>query len=355
LKLAILTRPDFRSPRVLAESLQSQLRRIGVDSTIFTDLPALARLQPYLHAKGSIRFHFWIRQKAAHFFSDQRLFRALREFDAIVISECSPNAFWRKLYDIERFRAIVQKPVLLHEVFYLGNAPFQLERLKHAGDTGLERYDWHLAVSPVTEIRTRTNENWSPIGLDLSDQGILPVPRREFLAVVDFAQAGYESMRVEQIRVLDALGIRTIVLDREYSRSEIRAIYAQAAVFFIQFPESFGVSIAECLASGASIFSADENWPMSWRLNEERGETTRETLPDLFHVYSDARDLQVQLATMQANYDLVQTPVDVAARFKDIYPTFFYGDVAQVETVVKRISSGALGPRHQDPARPIAE
>lgn len=333
MKIAILTRSDFRSPRLLADSLRTALGKIGVESVVFPELAAVSRLQPYARIRRTTRFHFWLRRKLRTMVDDRLLLRRLREFDAIVVCECTPNAFWKDLYDIEKLRNLTGKPILLYEVYYLGNAPSQIERLKAAGDPLAERYDWHLAVSPVTEIRLPDREGWSCIGLDLTDQRLNPNPRKEFVALVDFLQPGHEESRAEQIRVLKELGIRTIELEGEYSREAIRELYSQAAVLFIQFPEAFGVPIAECLANGTKIFAPDERWPMSWRLLQD-GE---EQLPDVFTVYSSADDLKARLTSLRDSYDLVSSPCEIAEAFKSLYPTFFAGDRTELQSVIERI------------------
>lgn len=183
LQIAILTRPDFRSPRILAESLKHQLRTFA-EVKIFYNIDVLNRLVSYKGSKFS--FHFWLKKKIGNYLSDKRILEQLKEYDAIIISECTPNCFWKNLYNIERLKEIVKKPILLYEVYYLGNAQTQLEKLRKLRDPGIDRYDWHLAVSEITETRGVPGKGWSCVGLDLSYTLLKPQSKKEFVALVDF-------------------------------------------------------------------------------------------------------------------------------------------------------------------------
>src|SRR5690606_39168146 len=142
----------------------------------------------------------------------KRLIKRLKSYDAIVISECSPNGFWKDLYQVEKLKLIIKRPVLFYEVYFLGNAPTQMVSLRQSGHSLTERYDWHLAVADVTEIRTLTNESWSCVGIDLTHTALKPTPKDEFIALIDFSQSGYEHFRDEQLNVLHDLGIKTVIL-----------------------------------------------------------------------------------------------------------------------------------------------
>src|SRR6185312_11022975 len=243
--VAILTRPDFRSPRVLADSLKDQLERHGAAVKIFYEINLLNRLVSLRDSQLS--FHFWFMKKLKNYLTDKKLLKKLREFDAIVISECTPNAFLKRLYNVEKFKKIIKKPVGLYEVYYLENAPTQIDFLKKNNNGLSNRYDFHLSVAEVTEIKKSLVSDWYPIGLKSESWGLKPLPKKEIIAIVDFVQPGYEIIREVQIKALNKAQIKYITLDRAYSFDEVRNIYQEAAIFFIQFPEAFGVSILECL------------------------------------------------------------------------------------------------------------
>jgi hypothetical protein len=160
LKIAILTRPDYRSPRVLAESLHHQINSLSVSADILFDIDVLSRLFSYKEKAHKYRFHFWIREKFGNCFRDRNLINKLKQYDAIIICECTPNGFWKNHYNIEQLKKITNKPVLYYEVYYLGNAPTQVEKLINECNPTIERYDHHLSVANVTEIKDKSGP-WS--------------------------------------------------------------------------------------------------------------------------------------------------------------------------------------------------
>jgi glycosyltransferase involved in cell wall biosynthesis len=337
IKVAILTRPDFRSPRILAEALKHQVAEAGSEAKVFYDIEVLGRLNSYSETGRVSKFHFWLRKKIVNYFKDKRLIRDLKRFDAVVISECCPNGFWKRLYNVEKLKKILKVPVLFYEVYYLGNAPSQIKKLQQANEPLIERYDWHLAVSATTEIRGTPGKGWSCIGLDLSFSGLKPIAKNKFIALVDFVQPGFEKYREEQLSVLSELGIEVVVLEGSYSLNEIRQLYKKACIFFIQTFEAFGLPIAECLACGVQIFTASSAWPMSWRLDANPQVHSESNLPEIFTVYNSREDLKNKIIQTKKDYVLSETPFKVFNSFIQHYPHFYYGNVREVKDVLQRI------------------
>jgi hypothetical protein len=340
-KIAILTRSDYKSPRILAESLKLQIEQSSAEATIFFDIELLTRLVSYMDSKLS--FHFWLWKKVSRYFSDRKILKQLKRFDAIVISECIPNGFWKRLYNIEKLKTIIKKPVFLYEVYFLGNSPTQIEDLKKAGDSLFERYDAHLSITEVTEIKTKPRDKYFCIGLNLTATGLKPTPKNEFIALVDFQQSGYEYVQVEQLAVLAELNIKTIVLTGKYSIQEIRKLYREASVFFIQFPEAFGLPIAECLACGVQIFTPNSGWAMSWRLDENPGIHEKGELPECFTIYDSKADLAEKLAKFKNYYDLSKTPQKVFDHFIKNYPTYYSGNKNVIQQLLDAIQESQNG------------
>ena len=343
MKIAILTRPADRSPKVLALSLQQMLRRLQVESRIYFDSRMLIRLLPL---GVTPRFHnpFWKRLYARVKFwrYDKTIIKELRQYDAIIFSECIPNVFWKNYYAIEKLRTLTGRPVLIYDVYYLGNAPTQIEKLVENNDPCIERFDWHLAVSEVTEVRSSPEPPWSRIGLDLSLSGLQPDSKKEFLALVDFERSGYESIRKQQIEVLEELGVTYVSLEGDYTIEEIRQLYKQACVLLLQFPEAFGVPIAECLACGAYVATPNSAWAMSWRLDEHPEVHKEGMLPELFLVYRSKDELRDKIRELKQNYKLEQTPQEVFSKFIQYYPYNFYGDLTALRDVIQRIQQHAF-------------
>jgi hypothetical protein len=337
LKVAIVTRPDFRSPRVLAESLKDQLKMQGAEVEIFFEIDLLSRLVSL--KKSELSIHFWLIKKMKSYFHDKRLFKKLRKFDTIVICECIPNAFLSKMYNIEKFKKIIKKPVGLYEVYYLENAPTQIDFLKKNKNGLAEKYDFHLSVAEVTEIKKTIDRNWYPIGLKAQFWNLKPSPKKEIIAIVDFVQPGYELIRETQIKALNKAQIHYVTLESAYSFDEVRNIYQDGAIFFIQFPEAFGVSILECLCCGCQIFTQESAWPMSWRLNENPEIHGEGILPDCFTIYQDEVQLVKELIAFKQNYDLKESPKKVFDNFLAHYPHYYYGNESEVSRLLGDLKS----------------
>ena len=340
MKIAIITREDHSSPRVLAESLQHQLKEAGTESEIIFSLDTLNRLVRF--KDSGLRYHYWFRRKAANWSRDQKILHTLKEADAVVVSECIPNAFWKRLYNIGKLRSILQVPVFVYEVYALENAPTQISTLKKNNDPLQESYDGHLYISPVTEIRERHLSNGFCIGLQAKTWNLSPLPKKELIALLDFVQPGFESHREMQMDILHKAGIPFISLERRCSIDEIRKIYRQVSIYFMQSSEAFGIPILECLCTGAQVFTPDSGWPMSWRLDEAPQIHGNGELPGCFTVYGDEEDLLQKLEWFKKNFDPVETPLRVFGECKKNYPTFYEGDRSELHKWLGSVKKKAV-------------
>ncbi|MGN6802738.1 MAG: hypothetical protein ACTHJN_12630 [Ginsengibacter sp.] len=337
MKFAILTKPGHGSPWVLAHSLKDQFKECGIVAEISTEINALNRLVSLKN--NTLHFHFWLWEKLHNYFADRKTLKWLKNADAVVICDCIPNGFWKRLYNVEKLKKITGKPVLFYEVFYLGNAPTQIQKLQKNGDPLLERYDAHLFVSNVTETKTLPPGNAFCIGLDTGSWNLVPMPKKELVALVDFAQPGYEKYREVQIAQLKKAGVRYISLEKRYSLNEIRDIYRDASVYFMQSFEAFGLPILECLCTGTQIFTPHSSWPMSWRLDDKPQVHGDGTLPSCFTVYEDEEGLAQKLEEFKKNYHPSETPQKVFDSFIKHYPTFYDGNKKAIKGVADFILS----------------
>jgi hypothetical protein len=343
IRLAIVTRPQNSSPRVLAECLALFIPLFGVYSRIFYRINAFKRLLKYSSVSQKYSQFTWLIYKMIFSLGDKLFIRTLKTYDAIIISDCSPAGFLLSTYDIERLRKITGIiPILFYEVYYLGNAPTQLEMLNKNKCPTIERYNWHLAVTNITEIKNEPAPPWSQIGLYLKGTGLRPNIKGQLMAVVDFVRSGYEDYRYEQIQALKELRIPYISLDKKYSIPEIRRIYQQATFFFIQFPEAFGLPIAECLSCGSYIFTPDSSWAMSWRLDKNPLVHGPGTLPECFVVYNGRNELKAKLKEIINDYDLSKTPQKVFDIFIRNYPTYYEANQMEFKDVLRRIERKEL-------------
>jgi hypothetical protein len=343
MKIAILVRPGNNCPMILALSLKKQLEDAGNIVEISDQINMLNRLVSY--KTSQLSFHFWLKEKITNYIDDSKTKALLRRMDAVIISESSPIAFWKKLYNIEKLKAILKKPVLFYEVYYLGNAPTQIITLKKNNDPLEERYDGHLFVSPVTEISKGKPQNAFCIGLLAKSWDLKPLPKKELIALVDFAQPGFEDYRELQIEQLKNAGIKFISLDRRYAIEEIRKIYQRVSIFFVQFPEAFGLPILECLCTGAQIFTPDSAWPMSWSLEKTPEVHGKGILPPCFTIYEKEDDLLKKLLLFKEGFDLLKTPETVFNTFIKNYPTFYGGDSMELTRCLKFLEAAIQLPK----------
>jgi len=332
MRIAILTRPDFRSPRVLADSLKLQLEKEEVQVEIFDSINILNRMVSFRNSKLS--FHFWLKRKLINYFSDWTKIKKLKNFDAIVVSECAPNGFFKQLYNVEKLKERVKKPIGFYEVYYLGNAPTQIQFLEKNNEPLLDRYDFHLSISNVTEIKGTDSNNWYPIGIKGESWNLKPLQKKEIIAIIDFEFPGNEKIRKIQINALNKAGIKYISLESSYTIIEIRKIYQQGAIYFMQSFEAFGLPILECLCSGCQIFTQESWWPMSWRINANPQIHGGGTLPECFTVYHNEEQLVKELKAFKDNYDLVVSPSKIFEIFLAHYPNFFLGNNAEMKRLI---------------------
>lgn len=340
MRIAIIVRPDDASPKVLAVSLQRMIKKCDVECDIFFNHGFLMRRVPLLgkfRQRG--RLYFTLRRYLKHYLDDKKLLSTLKTYDAIVVSDCEPNGFWKHHFGIEKLKKLLKKPIAFHEVYYLGNVPTHVNKLKSQGHPTMERYDWHLAVTDVTEIRTSPNPPWSLVGLNLEGEGLDVGHKKEFFAIVDFERKGYEKYRDEQIKALDNIGLPYVAFEERMPMDEIRDYYKRASLIFLSFPETFGVPIAECLACGTAVFTPSSSWPMSWRLDEDPKPNSIGNLPDCFIEYENLEKLEMLLLEFHQNWDKEKVPKCIRGLFLETYPHFFYGNFNGVKEFLKIVDT----------------
>jgi hypothetical protein len=122
------------------------------------------------------------------------------------------------------------------------------------GIGGLNRYDWYLVVSVLSECPIPQGpQPYSLVGLNLNDGTLNPQPKGEFRALIDFAQPGHENERSIQIAACERTRTPYTVLEGSYSLEEIREIYRQSSIYFVAHRESFGIPICEVQACGSYV------------------------------------------------------------------------------------------------------
>lgn len=339
MKIAVLTRPGECFPNIISRGLSDSIRNSGHEAEVFDQaIPTLMRILPYAksprHWRNSL--HYRTYNKLKYRKVDQSLLSTLRKFDLIILSECLPNAYWRNFLAIEELKEYTGKAVLSFTDAYYNNAPIHQNLWFEEVDYKATRFDCNLTISPVTELRSPAGDDWAAIGLNLRHAGLSPVEKDRFFVLLDFQQKGYEAYREQQIKVLQQTGIDYVELKGRYPIEEIRALYRQASMFFLSFPETFGLPIAECLSYGTAIVTPNTGWPMAWRLNQQPMPWGHGELPGCFVSYDNAEDLKNKLIAFKAAYDLKKTPFAINDLYLQHYPTFYDGNDDALQQVLSR-------------------
>jgi len=336
MKVAILRSGKNASPKVLANGLGEMLRELGIHSDAF-DVSLLHRKLPIFRRSRQYAspVHHAI-ARAAHWLPDAGTLAKLARYDIIVLSECCPEAFYKNSLGIEYLRRKLRKPIVLYEVFFLEISPYQVRLLEAEDHFLASRYDWHLAAADITEFRAVPSDErrWSHIGLRIANSNLRHGSKGSFLALLDFARPGNEQVRSDQIRALKELDIEFLELRNpgQYSIHEIRELYNQTSVFFIQHMESFGVPIAEALAAGNQIFLPSDAWAMAWKIGEQN------QLPGVFTLYEDFHQLKERLAAYKLAWKRRETPARVFSDFVRIYPHYYFGDPENLKSSLSRLA-----------------
>lgn len=345
MKIAIFCRPQNASPKVLALSFTSMLTLLDIEYKIF-DIDFLARIRNVF--KSSSRYDSYksrLLEVFRNISDDKQILKELSSYDLIVVSESCPLAFYKDYYDIEKLKKYVKSPLALLEVYYLKNTPYQLDLLVQKKHPTADRYDWHFAVSDITEIKgaPSNQDRWSRVGLRLKEANLTYNTKKDLIALIDFPQAGNEKFREQQIQALKKNNINYIELcnDGIYSIDDIRSFYSQCSIYFIQKIEAFGLPIAELLASGAQVFCANKDWPMSWRMGVDADDKNSpgEYLPDIFTIYDSSDDLERELRSFKENWNSVSTPQKIFDEFIRNYPHFYYGDMPSLALALEHITN----------------
>ncbi len=356
MKIAILGNNKDSFVRPMAEGLQRMLSEIGVASDVFYDghdclksIPAGFR-QYLSDSRGSSLPQNTLR----YFLKEVPRFRSflqrLRPYDLIAIVNSVVEAYLKTFFrdDVLR-RCLPRKPVVLYDVFYLptrgpwgqwlkeGNPT---QGIPEGGNWGMERYDWYLCASVVSEVPLpKGRQPYSLIGLNLNDESLRVEPKDEFVALIDFEHTPDMHERAIQVLACQETNTTYRVLHGRYSLTEIRQIYRSCSIYFVAMRESFGLPICELQASGAYVFTPYSKWcPAHW-LKEDLSQEGPGDLSPNFIVYdNDKETLKREIQRIKANYD----PHKVANTFHQYYPQLFFGDKVELKKFIRMVEEGEI-------------
>jgi len=326
--ISIVYRPGNRSPKVMALQLKERLETLGITVNLIEDIDFLRRLLPILETPKRWKKPIYSRflSKIKNRRKDQVIINSLKCSDAVILSECIPNAFWKGYYGIQELKQIINKPIGLLEVFLLRSAPHFIERLELNNDYSFNLYDFYLAITEKSYTSVTPKQNEFIIGLDLACQIRSKPLIKTFKALIDFKWENDESERQIQLDALREAEIEFEELSGEYSIDEIRKLYSEASLFFIQHFESFGLPIAESLKFGTMVCTPNSGWPMAFRLNKDIQLYGKGDLADCFLHYKSKEDLVTKLNALKSKFVKGDLNTYVVESFKSNYPTYYQGN-----------------------------
>ncbi len=278
------------------------------------------------------------------------LLRCLREFDLIVVVGHSPVAYMRYFFNDEEIRsAIPRTPIVLYDLVYLPTRGDWGRALREGspslgiasgGHFGVERYDWHLCASVVSEWPMPSwPQPCSLIGVDLNDGSLFPEQHGQFLALLDFERPEHSSERNVQRAALQETNTAFIELKGRYTTKAIREIYRRCAIYFIAHRESFGLPICETQACGNYVFTPFGEWcPSHWQ-KEDLLVAGPGRLTENFVVYNNnVSTLVDRINRIRESYD----PWCVRRCLLENQPNLYLGDLDELNAFVQMVRSGRI-------------
>jgi hypothetical protein len=345
MRIAILGNDARGYVKPMAEGLHRMMVNAGVDAHLmydgierFSSVPSPFQQYVRDRSKGSPARNIG-RYLLKEFPSFYPFISELRKFDAVIMVNSIARAFLTDFFCDESIRALLPNvPLVLYDVFYLPTRGPWGKWLKQgnpergvstSGNWGLDRYDWYLVASVVSECAMPAGpQPYSLVGLNLNDGTLTADPKPEFRALIDFAQPGFEKERLIQIAACEKTRTRYTVLEGSYPLAEIRKIYRDSSIYFVAHRESFGIPVCELQACGSYIFTPYGNWcPSHWIKSDIYKEGPGD-LPPNFVVYNnDLETLVRKIETVKRNYD----PQTVFESFLQYHSKYYLGNPTELE------------------------
>ena len=241
-----------------------------------------------------------------------------------------------QLIRMEALRSRIDRPFALYQNYYLATRDKWPEKIRAAGGYGLERFDWYLAASNISEVAlSEQNHPCSVIGHDLREPALHPDGKNDFKVLVDFPQPDHDGFRQRQIQALAKADIAHTVLEGRFSQAQMKQFYCEHSALMLSSRESFGLPIVENQLCGNLIFAAHNRWCPSHYINKSVHQAGEGELGRNFRVYNDDVDLLVeQLLAARENH----SPDQVIQYFGEDYPHLYHGDLQALQACLAAVS-----------------
>lgn len=279
-------------------------------------------------------------------FLNRKRKKQLQACDCIIIVQHCPSAFYKDFKRVETLRKY-NKPIVNYDLNYLPNQGWYKKiKERNPANWGLERYDWYLPASIVTEFALPAGipDIYSTIGFDIRKDDLYP-EQEEFIALIDFARPGYETARAIQIQALQETSTPYIELKGRYTTNDIRKIYRRSCLYFLSFRESFGLPILELQLCGCTIFTPFREWAPAHFLNKDIHKAGTGDLGSNFYVYNNDLDtLKQQIRKLKSTYNAKR----VIENFRNEYPFYYQGNKRTLADFLQKLHNREIHARSHE-------
>jgi hypothetical protein len=356
MKIAILSedKPGFIKP--MSIGLKKMLSELNVESDVYFDGLALLNFSPYNYVRlkiknilkqllNSIDSNRYLPHKVASLSEYEKFKNAMGSYDAIIVVCNIPDSFKKnKLINLELLREQTQVPIVLYQNYYLATRGEWYSKImskpKKEVGFGLERYDWYLAASVISDFPlSKHNHPYNVIGHNIKDEILKPKLQKKFKVLLDFNRKGFEEYRAIQLQALKETNIEYTQLSGRYSQEKIKKIYSEHSALFLSTNESFGLPIIENQLCGNYIFLPFKSWTPSHYINKPIHDSGEGDLGRNFIIYNHKlSELKTLLIQCKDNYNSSEN----YAHFQSQYPQFIAGDLVELNQFVADLSSDKI-------------
>ncbi|MDR2473645.1 MAG: hypothetical protein LBD53_08835 [Tannerella sp.] len=276
-------------------------------------------------------------------FMNRKRKRELQQCDCIILVLHCPGSFYFNLQRIEQLRRRFNKPVVNYDLHFMPNQGWYKKiKQQNVSNYGLERYDWYLPASLVSEyaLPKEIPQIYSHVGFDVKSPSLYP-EQKEFTALIDFERKGYEAERAIQIQALKETNTPYVELKGRYTADDIRSIYRRCGMYFPAFRESFGLPILELQLCGCTIFTPFREWVPAHFLNKSVNVKGNGDPGSNFFVYNnDIEKLKSMIINLKEHYN----PQTVIDRFKTEYPFYYSYNKEEMKSFLQKLQNKEISP-----------
>lgn len=311
------------------------LSRLSLIKVFFSDLYRLLQNIRLKKRKFIYRFFNLL-------FFEMKNKRKIKEADLLIVVNNCPTVFFRnQLTRIELLRKKYNKVIVNYDLHYLPNQGWFGKIKKDCSENfGLERFDWYLPASLVTEfaLPSEIPQIYNNIGFDIKSNDLHP-EQDEFVALIDFPRKGYELELSVVKEALNKTKTKFIELKGLYTRDEIRSIYRKCSIYFVACRESFGLPVLETQLCGCKVYTPYADWLPAHFIDKSIFAAGVGKLGRNFEVYGN--DVNVLANKIEHDKSCINHDL-VIKNFKEDYPKYYSIDRNELKIFLTNVESGKI-------------